>query len=88
MSGCKCKSGCVNRRCKCVKSSTRCGPGCRCTSCQNLHQESTDHDCEDPPQTQPMHDPPLTPSPHVSDQESTSDSDSETEEIMDEVFGN
>ena len=35
-----------------------------------------------------MHDPPSTQLPHVSGEESTSDSDSETEEIMDHIFDN
>ena len=35
LNGCKCKTGCSTRRCKCNKSSKRCGPGCRCIGCSN-----------------------------------------------------
>ena len=40
LSGCKCKTGCTNSRCKSVKSSQLCGPGCCCVSCQNAHKVS------------------------------------------------
>ena len=35
LSGCKCKTGCKTRRCKCLKSGKTCGPGCECVSCDN-----------------------------------------------------
>ncbi len=28
--GCGCKTGCLSHRCKCKKSGTHCGPGCKC----------------------------------------------------------
>ena len=40
LSGCKCKTGCTSRRCKCIKSSHLCGPRCCCVSCQNAHKVS------------------------------------------------
>ncbi|XP_078589268.1 uncharacterized protein LOC144869676 isoform X2 [Branchiostoma floridae x Branchiostoma japonicum] len=33
--GCKCKSGCSSKRCKCLKKGQVCGPGCRCLDCSN-----------------------------------------------------
>lgn len=33
--GCKCKTGCTTRRCKCNKENNRCGPGCNCLNCSN-----------------------------------------------------
>ena len=54
----------------------------------NNNEQTLIRDCEDPPQTQPMHDPPSTQLPHVSGEESTNDSDSDTEEIMDHTFNN
>lgn len=33
--GCKCKTGCTTRRCKCLKESRKCGPGCQCIGCLN-----------------------------------------------------
>ena len=38
--GCGCKSGCSSGRCKCKKSGTLCGPGCKCTGCTNLPVEA------------------------------------------------
>ncbi len=32
---CKCKSGCVNRRCVCLKNSEPCDDECGCVDCQN-----------------------------------------------------
>ena len=32
---CKCKSGCQNRRCSCLKNNESCGKECSCTDCQN-----------------------------------------------------
>ena len=34
--GCSCKTGCSNRRCGCVKTGSKCGPGCNCQNCQNM----------------------------------------------------
>ena len=34
--GCGCKSGCSTRRCSCCKAGRKCGPGCRCSNCQNV----------------------------------------------------
>lgn len=32
---CQCTSGCVNRRCACLKNGEPCGEGCRCKECRN-----------------------------------------------------
>jgi len=32
---CKCKSGCVNRRCACLKNNEPCDEKCKCINCQN-----------------------------------------------------
>ena len=37
--GCKCKTGCGNCRCKCVKQDKRCGPACQCVACKNLQAQ-------------------------------------------------
>lgn len=39
--GCKCKSGCTTRRCKCKKEGRTCGPGCQCISCKNTTSTNT-----------------------------------------------
>lgn len=33
--GCKCKTGCQTRRCKCIKGILQCGPSCLCVNCKN-----------------------------------------------------
>ena len=38
--GCSCQTGCQTLRCRCVKSSHPCGPGCSCgENCTNKHYE-------------------------------------------------
>ena len=32
---CKCKSGCENKRCSCIKASLKCSDLCQCVGCQN-----------------------------------------------------
>ena len=32
---CKCKSGCANKRCPCIKASLKCSELCKCVGCQN-----------------------------------------------------
>ncbi len=32
---CKCKSGCINRRCACLKNGQACTDECQCQRCQN-----------------------------------------------------
>ena len=32
---CQCKSGCINRRCPCLKIGKSCVEACRCQQCQN-----------------------------------------------------
>ena len=33
--GCKCKTGCTSRRCRCKKAELQCGPSCQCINCRN-----------------------------------------------------
>ena len=33
--GCKCKTGCITRCCKCKKQTIHCGPSCHCINCNN-----------------------------------------------------
>lgn len=35
MKGCKCKTGCTTRRCRCKKGNLHCGPSCQCINCQH-----------------------------------------------------
>ena len=35
LDGCKCKTGCGTRHCKCVKNNRQCLEGCQCTNCRN-----------------------------------------------------
>ena len=34
--GCGCKKGCNTKRCSCCKAGRKCGPGCRCSHCENV----------------------------------------------------
>jgi hypothetical protein len=34
-SKCKCKTGCLNNRCNCIKEARICGESCKCKDCQN-----------------------------------------------------
>ena len=38
MKGCGCKFGCAIKRCGCRKNGDVCGPGCRCTNCENTEE--------------------------------------------------
>ena len=39
--GCKCKTGCTTRRCKCKKENIQCGPSCQCINCKNTYMYTT-----------------------------------------------
>ena len=41
LNGCKCKTGCVTKRCRCKKDGVTCGPGCNCLNCKNKAHEAT-----------------------------------------------
>ena len=43
LAGCSCKKGCSTSRCRCVKNSKSCGPGCRCFSCKNVPSTLVDY---------------------------------------------
>ena len=45
--GCGCKKGCSNKRCSCFKAGVKCGPGCRCTNCENLPSSRSQPDDQD-----------------------------------------
>ena len=47
LSGCKCKTGCGTRRCKCRKSGRSCGPGCQCHGCVNVPNSPETDSLED-----------------------------------------
>ena len=36
--GCRCKTGCHNKKCKCKKAELSCGPSCQCMNCTNNAQ--------------------------------------------------
>ena len=38
LSVCKCKTGCSNQRCKCLKSDLKCSEMCQCQGCENNDQ--------------------------------------------------
>ena len=40
MKGCGCKFGCATKRCGCRKNGEVCGPGCRCTNCENTDEDT------------------------------------------------
>ncbi len=35
LKGCSCKKGCGSKRCGCLRSGKKCGPGCNCSNCVN-----------------------------------------------------
>lgn len=35
LNGCRCRTGCTTRRCRCMKAAKNCGPGCQCVGCAN-----------------------------------------------------
>ena len=37
--GCKCKTGCITKRCKCFSAERPCGPGCGYSQCKNVSGE-------------------------------------------------
>jgi len=88
MQGCKCKTGCITRRCKCKKQTIQCGPSCHCINCNNtpsfVSQPEQELQAEQDDQTD---------SEDTSDKEMSSDEESvdelnrEVDMIMEEVFG-
>lgn len=84
MSGCKCKTGCATRRCKCVKDCQKCGPGCRCILCENVHRETTtsiahEHSDEEDEDYSSSYD--------TEPEDEYIGKDKDTENILDTVFG-
>ena len=37
LKGCRCKTGCQTRQCRCKAKEKGCGEGCNCTNCTNTH---------------------------------------------------
>ena len=72
--GCKCKTGCKTRHCKCIKSDRLCSAGCQCQNCTNLanSQHQLSKDISDLVTEDVLHDIP---------------EDEDTDELMDLVFG-
>ena len=88
LSGCKCKTGCGTKRCKCKKLGKLCGPGCKCSSCINTssnppRKEADDlreielEELENDQSEEEM----------VEDSEDDLEVDEETNDIMQMVFG-
>lgn len=85
LNGCKCKTGCNTRRCKCKKAEKECGPGCQCTGCSNTIAPS-------PPIDEDLHilevdDRLDRESDDTSTEASDSDIDDDIDRIFEEVFG-
>ena len=77
--GCACKTGCLTGRCKCKKSNSPCGPGCKCLSCCNMPKGVS------PGQSQ------VEEEDNVESDNDSEDGDDLTEEVddvMNNVFGN
>lgn len=71
--GCGCKTGCLSGRCKCKRSGSFCGPGCKCCTCYNLPgQDSRALELDGMEQSE-------------SDDEC--ETNEEIDEMMDEIFG-
>lgn len=90
-SGCKCKTGCTTRRCKCLKQEKSCGPGCQCLNCQNLPKSQPAHtrllnelEAEERLEEMCAGESELV---EDSDKDVELEVDEETEEIMEYVFG-
>ena len=84
--GCKCKTGCTTRRCKCRKEERDCGPGCQCINCHNTHHSSSavaDIELEVQDQLESLQD-----DQYVDESDNDLEvSDDELDEIMESVFG-
>ena len=94
LSGCKCKTGCGTRRCKCRKSGRSCGPGCHCHGCVNVPNSNGDPETDDLEDTVAVDvmraESEQQEYMNESDEDSDDveeDNDSETEQIMTSVFG-
>ena len=91
--GCRCKTGCTTRRCKCIKESTQCGPSCRCVNCKNIpsyitQQPDTEQELEEEIQEHIRQQDDQTDSEEF---DATSDEDErlnrDVDNIMEKVFG-
>lgn len=89
LSGCRCKTGCTTRRCKCTKEGRKCGPGCRCTGCRNttvtqpsVPEELFELEADDfnPPDDGCLTD-------ESDDLDEQAESDCEEDELMRDIFG-
>lgn len=93
LNGCKCKTGCTTKRCKCKKQLHARGPGCHCLNCHNTptHQASQEVDEEIHQMEVDDHHQHQTPEEYVEDESDEDDqletNDEELDEIMVFVFG-
>ena len=72
--GCKCVTGCTTGRCGCKKMNQHCSKGCECKNCANITTVENETDIADIA---------------LEEEYRTSENiDSDTDEIMDWVFGN
>lgn len=99
--GCKCKTGCGTRRCKCKKDAKMCGPSCRCVNCTNsmqymIQQQTAEEICDEiqeeirEQEKDGEYEDEEYEDEELSDKEGNSDDDKldeEVNEIMEEVFG-
>ena len=88
LKGCKCKTGCTSKRCKCKKSERMCGPGCQCLNCLNTstHQENKGLD-EDHQMVVDSQEDSWESDDYVEESDDDLEIDDEVDEIMDFVFG-
>ena len=88
LQGCKCKTGCTSKRCKCKKSEHMCGTGCQCLNCLNTstHQENKDLD-EDHQMVVDSQEDSWESDDYVEESDDDLEIDDEVDEIMDFVFG-
>ena len=91
LNGCKCKTGCTTKQCKCQKLLRACGPGCRCTNCCNVHTQGSRgqldqelHQLEVASQQTPWE---MDEYADGSEDEVHTESEEEADQIMDFVFG-
>lgn len=92
LKGCKCKTGCTSKRCKCKKSARMCGPGCQCLNCLNTstHQVNKDLDEEQHHMIVDSQEDSWESDGYVEESDDDleiDDDDDEVDEIMDRVFG-
>ena len=91
--GCRCKTGCDTKRCKCLKAGLSCGPSCRCLNCKNNMQYTSQKQQQEKEQEKELAEEVEEEMRNNNEYESeeseddTNPTDMEVDETMDEVFG-